>query len=337
MIRAYNEYHTVQMFEPVTTTLLDVLVAKHPTFPEYGASKDGRVFRLSSSKELKETLSKTQRRVRVKLCSNGRLMHTFRYRVVYECWNGLIPAKHDIDHIDGNCSNDALANLQCLTRQHHAEKTAKACRRAPNGTSLPPIEGENWKQVSEKLEISDCGRARIQLRTPTTTFSKITLGSITEYGYRVVCAQYVHVLVANAFLPPPERADQVTVNHKDHNRQNNHMSNLEWSSRKEQAEHAVGRQVFLYDKEKDTVQVFASQKQVCDFLDVNSHTMSYYCRHTEASPFGWYKPMCGKIAKTFPNLFFLKSMDIRPKDIVLNNRRWEEEPTVGEKRARDDE
>ena len=48
----------------------------------------------------------------------------------------------------------------------------------------------------------------------------------------------VHKLVANAFVPNPDGKD--TINHKDGNKLNNHVSNLEWATRHEQMAHAFG-------------------------------------------------------------------------------------------------
>ena len=48
----------------------------------------------------------------------------------------------------------------------------------------------------------------------------------------------VHRLVASYFMEP---SDLATVNHKDMNKRNNHVDNLEWMSLKENIRHALAR------------------------------------------------------------------------------------------------
>lgn len=48
----------------------------------------------------------------------------------------------------------------------------------------------------------------------------------------------VHRLVALTWLPPPTDSEKIEINHKDGNKQNNHVSNLEWVTKAENALHA---------------------------------------------------------------------------------------------------
>lgn len=67
---------------------------------------------------------------------------------------------------------------------------------------------------------------------------------VDRYGYETIVLTKdgmrknytIHKLVALAFIPNPE--NKPTVNHKDGNKLNNNVSNLEWATHKEQKVHA---------------------------------------------------------------------------------------------------
>ena len=100
---------------------------------------------------------------------------------------------------------------------------------------------EIWKDIQgyEGLyQVSNLGRIK-------SGYKSIILQPGVCRGYLIVnlykdkkgLSQKVHRLVAQAFIPNPE--NKPTVNHKDGNKQNNCVSNLEWATIKEQNNHAL--------------------------------------------------------------------------------------------------
>lgn len=162
---------------------------------------------------------------------------------------------------------------------------------------------ETWKSIRgyEWYQVSNLGRIR--------TFNKVS--HTTRHGSRVwrdriikqkVSAKspsarvdlwnadghktfLVHRLVLSTFSPV-EDMDILTVNHKDGNRLNNNINNLEWVSRKENIAHGFDngfyptRKCSLQDANGVVVQ-FSSMAEASIFLKRNNGYISGLCKRGE--------------------------------------------------------
>jgi hypothetical protein len=97
---------------------------------------------------------------------------------------------------------------------------------------------EIWKEIEgyEGLyQVSNEGRIRskrrIKIQGDYNGYKKVRLSKKSRQ-----LTKQVHRLVAKAFIPNPE--NKPFVNHKDLNRSNNNVNNLEWVTHQENVNHA---------------------------------------------------------------------------------------------------
>lgn len=104
-------------------------------------------------------------------------------------------------------------------------------------TNRPVVEGEIWKPICgyDKYEISNTGKIY------SHHTRKILSIQTNNWGYECIIIRannrrhkkYIHREVAKAFIPNPE--NKTLVDHDDNDKLNNHVSNLRWCDKSENA------------------------------------------------------------------------------------------------------
>lgn len=98
---------------------------------------------------------------------------------------------------------------------------------------------EEWKKIDgfPNYSVSNYGRVRNDKKDTLMGYSYDAKGyyrvALSKYNKRY--ARRVHRLVAQAFLPNPQKKEQ--VNHLDGDKTNNIVSNLEWCTNQENQDH----------------------------------------------------------------------------------------------------
>ena len=136
-----------------------------------------------------------------------------------------------------------LTMLEAQMTTSEELKIVKECKEKLK--NLPPddLQGEEWRDIvgyEGYYQISNKGRVK-SFHYGRSYFLKTKINS---RGYEGVVLSRkgveknfsIHVLVAEAFIPNPE--NKRTVNHKDADKLNNCVENLEWATHRENAIHA---------------------------------------------------------------------------------------------------
>jgi hypothetical protein len=147
-----------------------------------------------------------------------------------------------------------------------------------------------WRPVvgyEGHYEVSSDGRVR--------SIKKLTRGYVMDErsdrgGYMTVrlnkddrksSTQFVHRLIAKAFIPNPDPADRPFVNHKNGNKLDNRIHNLEWVSHSETMKHAYAHGLVRKPQVKQvwdncTGELYESVKATAAALKINVHTLRNY-------------------------------------------------------------
>lgn len=171
---------------------------------------------------------------------------------------------------------------------------------------------EGLYEVSNHGNVRSLDRVIVENNTKKERLIKgVTLSAAnSKRGYRVVVLckdgtekmRNVHQLVAESFISNPE--NKHCINHKDFNRLNNHVDNLEWCTYAENNLHSIeegkkGRTVIQFTKDGEFVQQFDSIKRAESHTGIASQNISKVCKGERESA-GEYKWEYGVDKDVFP-------------------------------------
>ena len=161
-IRKYGYFNMFKSKRKKRVIIDGVKFYKHDVFDNYAASKDGVVINLKNKKIM--TMSKNNSGYLSFSIYNKNLEKTksyFQHRFVFEVFNGKIPPHLEIDHINGDKTDNQKINLQLLTHQQNVEKSS--------GKPIILISIE----TGEKRRFDSIKKASIELDINKATISNI--------------------------------------------------------------------------------------------------------------------------------------------------------------------
>ena len=147
---------------------------------------------------------------------------------------------------------------------------------------------EVWKDIDgfEGLyQVSNYGRvkSRYAIRKKPTTNNGYEIVKLCKNGE--VKHSLVHRLVAQAFIPNPFNFP--CINHKDENKRNNIVENLEWCTRAYNNKYSRAIKVVQYDKNGGYIGVWESIVDASNALHIDNSLISKCCRHKRKSAGGF--------------------------------------------------
>lgn len=237
----------------------------------YEIYEDGRCYSYFSNKFLTPQMS--NKYPTYNLTIDGKKKKTYVHRMVAETFLAHTEDKNIVNHKDGNTHNFHISNLEWVTPSENS-KHACATGLTPKGNQLinrfcENLPNEEWRPVfnfSQYL-VSNYGRIMNgytkQLLKPALKSAGYYQVSLWKNGKG--STKDLHQIILQSFYPD-ESLEGYVINHKDGNKKNNRLNNLEKITYQENNLHAVyqikthkcAKPVYQLNSEKEIIKEFSS-------------------------------------------------------------------------------
>jgi hypothetical protein len=257
-----------------------------PEFSDYEASLDGRI----RNKKTYNVISSTDVHGYCQVClyKDGVQTGIYAHCAIARTWIPNPENKRTVNHKNQDKKDNRIENLEWATpSEQNKHKSYGKYMRDPHVIQAS-YEDEEWRGASiAGYKVSNYGRIKnrqdvILQHNPNTKLKYIEFGVYIDEKARTKGRIYVHREVAQAFLG--DLTGKV-VNHKDGNRHNNHLSNIEITTQSENVKHAydiglnknrVGIKLIHAD---GTEEVFTSIKTASAATGFKSESIGYASKH----------------------------------------------------------
>jgi hypothetical protein len=259
--------------------------------PKYDISEEGVVTLISSGRIIEEKRNRSGYKS-ITIHKKGHKTNLILARLMLETYG---PIKHglstdwlSVKYLDGNKDNIHISNLEWNESLYLPDIVPGISH--PIDTWFPVTGYDNFE-----LNLKD----GILFRNTSTGNLYTTF--VGNSGYLTVCApdgKYIHIhrLLAKMFLPHPQDVGHLTVNHRDSDKLNNVLSNLEWVTQSENNYHAVaegnrvsdrGRRVSMMALDNFIITGYPSIQEAARFLDANPGHVHGLCNRKHHRGFGY--------------------------------------------------
>ena len=199
--------------------------------------------------------------------------------------------KVTVDHINHIRCDNRVENLRWVSVATNTQNRKTDSKHKKPDFDPALLENVEWRPVNRdhlKIDISNTGLVK--------SGEYITNGQLTTKGCRMFYSNSIHRLVAETFLLPlPENYEQLVVNHKNGNKEDNRVENLEWISHSENSHHASSsglldqrkRKIKQYDLKGNLITEFPSQADASRKTGINEDAI-FMCVSKNSKSSGGY-------------------------------------------------